>query len=75
MGIIDKAEHAAEAAEHAVAKFAAHLPKHAIAVALVVVLRELAAETASDLDDEAVNVVAKALGVTPEDEAAHKPSA
>ena len=55
-------------AEHVAEKVARHIPKHALAVAFVLVLRELAAETKTKIDNQVVDIVAEALGVTDEDE-------
>ena len=59
---------AIEIAEHVAEKLAAHIPHHALAVAFVLVLRELAAETATKIDNQVVDIVAEALGVTQDDE-------
>lgn len=50
---------------------ARHVPKGELAVMVVAIAREVAAVTTNPLDDVAVDVLAEALGVTPEDEEAH----
>ena len=54
--------------EHVAEKIASHMPKHALAVAFVLVLRELAVETKTKIDNQVVDIVAEALGVTQADE-------
>ena len=58
-------------AEHIAEKIARHIPKHALAVAFVIVLRDLADESTTKIDNDVVDIVAEALGVTQDDEDDH----
>ena len=58
-------------AEHIAEKIAKHIPKHALAVAFVIVLRDLADESTTKIDNDVVDIVAEALGVTEDDENDH----